>query len=92
MILAFDCGRRTDETPGKPLFTIREANQLFGKKVISKNGNFRKSEIGRIVSFEMVAPDKFLIEIYWGKGAADENSTVTFHDKESFSRDLELVD
>lgn len=83
---------RTEETFEKPLFTLQQANLLVGKKVISKNVNFKENEIGRIISFEMVAPDKFLIEIYWGNGAEDENSTVTFHDKQWFSRDFEVLD
>lgn len=87
-----DCARWSEETKNKPLFTLREANYLSGKKVISKTRGFRKNEIGRIVSFEMVAPDKFLIEIYWGGGAEDENSTVTFHDKEWFAKDFEILD
>ena len=83
---------QTDETSDKSLFTLCEANRLSGKKVISKNRNLRKNRTGRIVSFEMVAPERFLIEIYWGNGAEDENSTVTFHDKESLSRDFEILD
>jgi hypothetical protein len=87
-----DFALQTDETLDKSLFTLCEANRLSGKKIISKNRNFRKNRIGRIVSFEMVTPDGFLIEIYWGNGAEDENSTVTFHDKETFSRDFEVID
>jgi hypothetical protein len=83
---------QTDEILDKSLFTLCEANRLSGKKVISKNRDFRKNRIGRIVSFEMIAPDKFLIEIYWGNGATDENSTVTFHDKESLLRDFKILD
>ena len=87
-----DCARWADETFDKPLFTLREANHLLGKKVFSRNKNFRNNETGRIISIEMVAPDEFLMEVYWGNGAEDENSTVTFHDKENFSRDFRVLD
>lgn len=87
-----DCVRWTDDELNKPLFTLQEANNLLGKKVILANTALRKNKIGRIISFEMVAPDKFMIEIYWGNGADDENSTVTFHDKESFLKEFEVLD
>lgn len=73
-------------------FTLDEANDVFGKKVISKNRDFRFEKSGRIISIEMISPNKLLIEIYWGNGADDENSTVTFHDKTSFLKDFEVVD
>jgi hypothetical protein len=72
-------------------FTLDEANEIFGKKVISKDRNFNFEKSGRIISYEMFSPDKLLIEIYWGNGADDENSTVTFHDKISFQRDFQIV-
>jgi hypothetical protein len=56
-----DCTLLTNETFDKPFFTLREANRLSGKKVISKNKHFKKNETGRIISFEMIAPDKFLV-------------------------------
>ena len=65
---------------------------LVGKKVITKKSDFAEYEIGRIVSFEMIAPEKILMEIYWGNGAKDENSRITFHDKEDFLRDFEVID
>lgn len=72
-------------------FTLEEANEILGKKVISKDRNFNFEKRGRIVSFEMVSPNKLLIEIYWGNGADDENSTVTFHEKISFTEKFEIV-
>lgn len=87
-----DFAHSTNETFENTFFTLLEANRLTGKKVISKNRNFRNGETGRIISFEMIAPDKFLIEVYWGKGALDENSTVTFHCKESFSGEFRVLD
>lgn len=72
-------------------FTLDEADELFGKKVISTNRDFNFDKNGRIISFEMVSPNKFLIEIYWGNGADDEHSTVTFHDKTSFLKDFKAV-
>ncbi len=91
-ILHRNCVRSGEETTGKSLFTLEEVNNLVRKKVISTNPEFKFGETGRIISFEMVGTDKFLIEIYWGKGATDENSSVTFHDKEWFSKDFEILD
>ncbi len=82
----------TEKQIDNSFFTLPEANYLVGKKVISKNSAVGKNEFGRIVTFEMVATDKFLVEIYWGKGADDENSTVTFHDKNDFKEDFEISD
>lgn len=79
------------KNPSPEFFTLGEANEIFGKKVISKNRDFNFGESGRIISFEMISPNEFLIEIYWGNGADDENSTVTFHDKTSFLKDFEIV-
>jgi hypothetical protein len=76
---------------GEKYFTLDEANEIFGKKVISKDRDFNFEKSGRIISYEMVSPDKLLIEIYWGNGADDENSTVTFHDKTSFPENFEIV-
>ena len=84
--------QRSDDKVSESFFTLQEADSLLGEKVISRNSNPRKSEIGRIVSFEMVAPEEFLIQIYWGNGAQDEISRITFHNKESFSRDFEVID
>ena len=75
---------RSDDEFKESFFTLQEADLLVGKKVITKNSDFAEYEIGRIVSFEMIAPEKILIEVYWGSGAADENSRITFHDKENF--------
>lgn len=72
-------------------FTFDEANEIFGKEVISKDRDFNFEKSGRIISYEMVSPNKLLIEIYWGNGADDENSTVTFHDKISFQRAFKVV-
>lgn len=90
-ILHRDCVRREKITTEKPLFTFEEAKDLIGKKAYSKNPNFRKGEFGRIISLEMIGTDKFLIGIYWGKGVDDENSSLTFHDKEWFQKDFEFV-
>lgn len=79
------------ENPDEQFFTLEEANEVSGKKVISKKRNSIFGKSGRIVSFEMIAPDEFLIEIYWGNGADDENSAVTFHDKSSFLENFEVV-
>lgn len=87
-----NCAKWGDETLEKPLFTLQEAVSLIGKKVISKDGSFKNNETGRIISIEMVATDKFLVEIYWGKGVFDEKSDVTFHDKNLLSEDFEIFD
>lgn len=87
-----NCVRWADETFEKPLFTFHEAKSLLRKKVISNKENFRKGETGRIMRLEMVGQDKFLIEIYWGKGATDEKSLVTLHGPEWFSKDFEILD
>ncbi|CAN5637908.1 hypothetical protein BH20ACI4_BH20ACI4_31340 [soil metagenome] len=87
-----NCVRWGDDTFEKPLFTLQEAKFLLRKKVISKKENFRKGEIGRIMRLEMVGQDKFLVEIYWGNGATDENSLTTLHGPEWFPKDFEIVD
>lgn len=86
------CARWEGEIVKKPLFNLTEIKQILGKKVISKNENFGAEETGRVINFEMVGQDKFLAVIYWGNGVDDNDSTLTFHDKESFLREFELVD
>lgn len=88
-----NCARWEGEIIEKPLFTLNELKQLNGKKVISLNDNFdKKGEIGKVIHFEMVGQDKFLVAIYWGNGAEDKDSYLTFHGKEGFSEDFRVVD
>jgi len=82
---------REFKNSGEGFFTLDEANEIFGRKVISKNRDFNFEKSGRIISIEMISTNKLLIEIYWENGADDENSTVTFHDRTSFQRDFEVV-
>ena len=88
-----DCVRWSADKYDKPLFTLSEAKTLLGKRIVSRGENFRPRETGKIVHLETVGRDKFLIAVYWGPDAADENSApLTFYDKERFSRDFEIID
>ncbi len=78
--------------PEPSRFTLKEAKPLLRRKVLSKSENFRKGETGKVMYLQIVGKDKFMVAIYWGNGAGDENSSLTFHNKEWFSRDFELVD
>ncbi len=82
-----NCVRWADETFERPLFTLNEAKPLMRKKVTSKDG-----KTGRIIRWEMVGYDKFFVAVYFGNGAADENSSLTFYDKNRFSEELKIVD
>ena len=76
----------------KPLFTLTEIKPILGKKVISKNEYFEAEQTGRVINFEMVGQNKFLAVIYWGNGADDNDSTLTFHDKQGFSENFKIID
>lgn len=97
----FDSNRKSENYPNQNVvcfsdkksqsqyFTLQEANDLLGKKVFFKNEHGKHT--GKIISFEMIETDKFLIEIYSGKGVEDENYRITFHDKKQFENELELI-
>lgn len=87
-----DCVQWKGEIMEKPLFTFTEIKPILGKKVISKNENFVPGQTGRVINFEMVGQDKFLAVIYWGNGADDNDSTLTFHDKQGFSESFKITD
>ena len=87
-----DCARWEGEIMKKPLFTLTEIKPILGKKVISKNEYFEAEQTGRVIHFEMVGQNKFLAVIYWGNGADDNDSTLTFHDKQGFSENFKITD
>lgn len=87
-----DCARWEGETVKKPLFNLTEIKNLLGKKKISEDKNFKSGQTGRVIHFEMVGQDRFLAVIYWGNGADDNDSSLTFHDKKSFSGDFKIID
>ncbi len=87
-----DCTTWDNETLNRPLFTLKEANKLSGKKVRSKSNTFKTNEIGRIIHIEMVGQDKFFLAINWSENFDDEEFHLTFHDKEWFEKDFEVLD
>ena len=87
-----DCAQWEGEILKKPLFTLTEIRTILGKKVISENEFFEQGQTGRVINFEMVGQDKFLAVIYWGNGADDNDSTLTFHDKQGFSGSFKIID
>lgn len=87
-----DCARWGDDTPQQLHFTFEESRKFFGKKIISKNPKFKYRQIGRVVTIRMIASNRFFLEVYWGKGAEDENSQLIFIDKNWFEKDFKVLD
>jgi len=80
------------KTLDRPLFTLKKANVLLGKKVLSKSKAFKANKIGRIIHIEMVGQDKFLVGINWSENLEDKDYHLTFHDKEWFESNFEVLD
>lgn len=86
------CSVKYEQTFEQPLFTLREAKEMMGKKVLSKSKKFRANQIGRIIHIEMLGQDKFLVAVNWSKDINDKDYYLTFHGKNAFEDDLRIID
>lgn len=80
--LQYDCVRWDKQTLARPLFTLKEAAPLLGKKVYFKGSSLYPQNAGRVRMMQIVGYDKFLIVIDRKINLEEGQESQSFYDKD----------
>jgi len=84
------CPRWGDIDPSRRFYTLAEGREITKRRVRVRSAEPSSfpNNIGRVVSLDMIEPDKFFVVVYWEVSPDDGEYSLRYYDRDYYENNL----